>query len=262
MLHNRGDGTFEDATTQSGLAGDRDWPTSAAWADLDGDGDLDLYVCHYLALDLEKPTTLPATNRAAGNHYCSPRDFAALPDHVFRNDGGRFVDVTRESGFVDAGGRGLGVLAADLDDDNLIDVYVANDMSANYLFRNLGGFHFEETAVQPAAAQLERLVPVGDGRGVRRFRRRRHARPGGHQLLLGIHHVFPEPWPRNLRRRHRHDRAGGPTRPLLGFGIAFFDANNDGWLDLISANGHVNDHRPVFPWRMPTQLLLGTPRGR
>ena len=59
LLHNRGDGTFEDVTAQAGLAGDRDWPTSAAWADLDGDGDLDLYVCHYLVFDLEKPTICP-----------------------------------------------------------------------------------------------------------------------------------------------------------------------------------------------------------
>ena len=84
--------------------------------------------------------------------YCSPRDFEALPDHVFRNDGGRFVDVTREAGFVDPDGRGLGVVAAHLDDDDLIDLYVANDMSANYLFRNLGGFHFKERRLPAGAA--------------------------------------------------------------------------------------------------------------
>ena len=86
------------------------------------------------------------------NHYCSPRNFASLPDHVFRNDGGRFVDVTAAAGFVDPDGRGLGVVAADLDDDNRIDLYVANDMSANYLFHNLGGFRFEETAFHAGAA--------------------------------------------------------------------------------------------------------------
>ena len=75
-----------------------------------------------------------------------PRDFEPLPDHVFRNDRGGFVDVTKQAGFVDPDGRGLGVVAADLDDDDQIDLYVANDMSANYLFRNLGGFRFEERA--------------------------------------------------------------------------------------------------------------------
>ena len=150
-LRNRGDGAFEDVTARSGLDGDRDWPTSAAWADLDGDGDLDLYVCHYLAFDLKSPRILRERQGPCQPLLQSAR-FRGLPDHVFRNDGGRFVDVTKESGFVDPDGRGLGVLAADLDDDNRIDLYVANDMSANYLFHNQGGFHFEETALLAGAA--------------------------------------------------------------------------------------------------------------
>ena len=130
LLHNRGDGTFEDVTRQTGLGGDRDWPTSAAWADLDGDGDLDLYVCHYLVFDPANPRICPEP-RARVKHYCSPRDFPALGDHVFRNDHGQFVDVTTEAGFTETEGRGLGVVAVDLDDDNRVDIYVANDMSAN-----------------------------------------------------------------------------------------------------------------------------------
>src|SRR5262249_2501397 len=110
-------------------------------------GDLDLSVCHYLAFDVLKPRIC---SDAAGRvvHYCNPKEFPSLSDHVFRNDAGRFVDVTTRGGFVDPDGRGLGVVAADLDDDNRIDLYVANDMSANYLFRNKGGFRFEETAVE------------------------------------------------------------------------------------------------------------------
>jgi hypothetical protein len=262
LLHNRGNGTFEDATRVAGLGGDRDWPTSAAWADLDADGDLDLYVCHYLVFDIANPK-LCADRSAGKRHYCSPRDFASLPDHVFRNDNGRFVDVTNSAGFVDSDGRGLGVIAADLDDDNRIDIYVANDMSANFLFRNLGGFHFEESAFAGGVAvnasgtyQSGMGVACGDVDG--------DGRPD-----LAVTNYFGESTTlfRNLRGALFTDGtaalgAAVPTRHLLGFGIAFLDANNDGRLDLISANGHVSDYEPVFPWKMPIQLLLGGSDGR
>jgi len=145
LYRNKGDGTFEDVTIPAGFGGDRDWPTSAAFADLDGDGDLDLYVCHYLRWDEHdrRPCADPSD---PARYNCNPRDFPALPDHIFRNDGGRFVDVTAESGIVDRDGRGLGVVAADLDGDGLIDLFVANDTTANYLFKNLGGFRFAESA--------------------------------------------------------------------------------------------------------------------
>src|SRR5262249_21882322 len=149
LYRNRGDGTFEDITDASSLGGRRDWPTSAAFADLDGDGDLDLYVCHYAAWDLDHPRIC---RDAITNAYlnCNPLDAESLPDHLFRNDGNRFVDVTPESGMVDRDGRGLGVVAADLDDDGRVDLFVANDSSANFLYRNLGGRRFE--AVVHAAA--------------------------------------------------------------------------------------------------------------
>ena len=128
-----------------GLAGDRDWPTSAAFADLDGDGDLDLYVCHYMALGSPThPRALPRTTRAKLLLLRPAARSTPQPDHVFRNDGGRFVDVTARPGIADPDGRGLGVVAADLDGDGRVDLYVANDGTANYLFRNLGGFRFEE----------------------------------------------------------------------------------------------------------------------
>ncbi len=143
LYRNKGDGTFEDMTTRAGLGGDRDWPTSAAMADLDGDGDLDLYVCHYAVWDIDNPRLC---RNSANTAYlnCNPLGSDALPDHLFRNDSGRFVDVTKEAGIVDRDGRGLGVVAADLDDDGKVDLFVANDSSANFLFRNIGGMRFEE----------------------------------------------------------------------------------------------------------------------
>jgi len=90
LYRNRGDGTFEDITKAWGLAGDRDWPTSAAFADFNGDGRLDLYVCHYFVWDAEHPRSCyDRVRKTYGD--CSPPDYPALPDHLFRNDGNRIV---------------------------------------------------------------------------------------------------------------------------------------------------------------------------
>ncbi len=211
LYRNRGDGTFEDVTVSAGLAGRRDNPTSAAFADLDNDGDLDLYVCHYMMWDPAHPRL--CQNEKGEYFYCDPSKVEPAPDHVFRNDGGRFVDVTASSGCAETNGRGLGVVAADLDDDNRIDLYVANDGTANYLFRNLGNFHFEEVGLRGRRGrQCRRGIPGGDGRGLRRPGRRRPARPDGDQLLRRRDHALSEPGPRALRRPQRGfgHRAGHP----------------------------------------------------
>ncbi|MFO0908030.1 MAG: FG-GAP-like repeat-containing protein [Isosphaeraceae bacterium] len=154
LLRNKGDGTFEDLTKPAGLDGDKDWPTSAAFADLDNDGDLDLYVCHYVVWNESNPRI--CRGEYPGNpdapQYCAPHLLPHAVDHLFRNDAGRFVDVTREAGITDPDGRGLGVVATDLDDDGKVDLFVANDGTANFLFRNLGGFRFEEVAVTAGVA--------------------------------------------------------------------------------------------------------------
>jgi tetratricopeptide (TPR) repeat protein len=262
LYRNRGDGSFEDVTEKAGLGGDRDWPTSAAFADLDGDGDLDLYVCHYFKWD-EKDSRKCSDPNDPTIYRCLPLDFESLPDHVFRNDHGRFIDVTKEAGIRDTNGRGLGVLAADLDEDGRIDLFVANDMSANYLFRNLGGFRFEEVGLESGVAgnasgtfQAGMGVACGD-------------LDGDGRLDLAVTNFYNESTTffRNMGRGLFADETTAvglavASRYLLGFGIAFLDANNDGRLDLITANGHVHDGRPQFPWKMPVQLFLGDTRGR
>jgi enediyne biosynthesis protein E4 len=261
LYRNRGDGCFEDVTQKAGLGGVRDWPTSAAFADLDGDGDLDLYVCHYLMYDPTNPRRC-AHPESPSKHECNPLDFPALPDHVFRNDGGHFIDVTAASGFVDPDGRGLGVVAADLDGDHRIDLYVANDMTANYLFRNKGGFHFEEVGhAAGAAASADGGYKAGMGIACGDL-------DGDLLLDLAVSNYFGESttFYRNLGDGYFADHSSAigmaaPTRRLLGFGIAFLDADLDGRLDVLSANGHVLDSRPRFPWTMPLQLLQGTASG-
>ena len=260
LYRNRGDGTFEDVTARSGLGGDRDWPTSAVFADLDGDSDLDLYVCHYLLYD---PSTPKQCIHHGSPEYCMPRDYPSLPDHVFRNDGGRYVDVTHQAGFVDLDGRGLGVVAANLDEDRKIDLYVANDMSANYLLHNLGRFQFEETGqVAGAGASADGLYKSGMGIACGDL-------DGDLALDLAVTNFYGEStsYFRNLGQGLFVDHTAlvglqAPSRPLLGFGAVFADLNNDGWLDLLTTNGHVLDARPQIPWMMPLELLVGSPGGR
>jgi hypothetical protein len=247
-------------TARSGFAGERDWPTSAAWADLDNDGDLDLYVCHYLKWDEHDPPLCKKQGDSKEEYvYCDPRPFASASDHVFRNDGGRFLDVTAEAGFADPNGRGLGVLAADLDEDGKIDPFVANDTTANYFFQNQGGFRFVERGIESGLATSAtggNLAGMGIACG---------DFDGDGRLDVAVTNFYEE----STTLYHNHggglfsDRApetglAAPTRYVLGFGLAALDANNDGLLDLVQANGHVADYRPRTAYAMPAQLFLGT----
>jgi hypothetical protein len=195
--------------------------------------------------------------------YCDPYKLDPAPDHVFRNDGGRFVDVTKEAGFVDPDGRSLGVVAADLDGDGKVDLFVANDGTANYLFHNLGGFRFEEVGhlagVAASAGGGYRAgmgVACGDLDG-----------DGRPDLVVTNFYGEASTLYQNLGGGLFNDRTadsglGAATRFLLGFGTAFLDYDNDGRIDLMSVNGHVNDNRPYTPFAMPCQLLAGDGKGR
>ncbi len=262
LYRNKGDGTFEDATADAGLGGARDWPTSAAFADLDGDGDLDLYVAHYLEWDPANPQVCidPGKNTPV---VCGPRLFRSRPDHLFRNDNGRFVDLTKEAGIVDAHGKGLGVVACDFDQDGLVDLFVSNDQSANFLYHNRGGLKFDEVGElsgigsSPEGEYLANMgIALGDLDG--------DGRPD-----LAVTEFYNEGTTLflNLGNLAFADHSNGVglrvvSRCLLGFGSAFIDFDADGFLDLATTNGHVDDFRPSEPYRMPCQLLAGTPKGR
>jgi hypothetical protein len=272
LYRNDGQGRFEDITERAGLGGDRDWPTSAAFADLDHDGDLDLYVCHYLRWDAEHPKLCDRSTFAAPServepgqnyNYCNPRGFPALADHLFRNDAGRFVEVTAAAGLVERSGRGLGVVAADLDDDGRVDLFVANDTTANYLWRNLGGMTFAEEGT-PAGVACNASGAFQAGMGTALGDLDGDGRP---DLFVTNFYGESTTFFRNLGSGMFTDHTAavglaGPSRFLLGFGIVAFDANNDGWLDLATANGHVNDDRPDYPYAMPASLLIGGRDGR
>jgi enediyne biosynthesis protein E4 len=262
LYRNRGDGTFEDVTKQAGLDGDRDWPTSAAFADLDNDGDLDLYVCHYFRWDENEKRSCADPNDPTVYH-CGPLDFDPLPDHVFRNDAGRFVDVTEASGCRETEGRGFGVVAADLDEDGKVDLFVANDMTADYLFHNQGGFKFVEKGLTAGvssnatgAHQAGMGVACGDLDG-----------DGRPDLVVTNFYNESMTYFHNMGDGFFGDESAAvglaaPSRYLLGFGVAFLDADNDGRLDVMTANGHVFDGRPQYPWMMPVQFLRNVGEGR
>ena len=171
--------------------------------------------------------------------------------------------MTKEAGINDWHGRGLGVVATDLDDDGLVDLFVANDQSPNYFFHNLGGLRFEEIAESSGAANNDK----GDlqaGMGVACGDLDGDGRPD-----LGVTNFY------NESMTFYHNLGGGvfadhtaaiglavPTRYRLGFGTAYLDVNNDGYLDVAIANGHVDDFRPEIPYAMPAQLLIGSEGGQ
>ena len=257
-LRNRGDGTFEDATAAVGLGGDRDWPTSAAFADLDNDGDLDLYVCHYLALGRRAPHALPLSTRARSRSTTASRKdlpAAARPRLPQRRRPVRRRDA--EAGHRrprrPRAGRGRGRPRR----RRPVDLFVANDMTANYLFPQPG---------RPAVR--------GDGarRGRGRQCRAEAFRPAWASPAATSTATAGPTWPSPTSTASRPRSSAtwaaacSPTRrppsawprpagTCLGFGIAFLDVNNDGRLDLATANGHVNDYRPDLPYAMPAQLM-------
>jgi hypothetical protein len=235
LLLNRGDGTFERRSREAGL-GDSRWGASACFFDFDGDGALDLYVATYLHYDPPKP----CTTAAGSKEYCGPDAYRGVPDIVYRGRGdGTFVDVSEQAGVAARPNKGLGVVCADFDGDRRPDVYVANDGEANQLWINQGDGTFEEQAMLQGAAVNDFGRPEA-GMGIAAG-----DADGDGELDLFVTHLNRET--NTLYRRRGGgflDATGtaglGPASlGATGFGTAFFDADNDGDLDLAVANGRV-----------------------
>jgi hypothetical protein len=266
LYRNRGDGTFEDATERAGVAG-AGWPTSCAFADLDGDDDLDLYVVHYLADTIDaagRPTaTCDATPGKLG--YCPPGVFRPEPDVLYRNNGdGTFSDVSESSGIAADAGNGLGLAIADFDEDGQLDIFIANDQSPNFLFHNRGGLRFEEVALDWGVAYDE----AGQTRAGMGVACGDYDADGRTDLLVTNFYeegatLYRNVGPGQFQVTTTQARLTVPTRGVLGFGVGFLDADLDGRLDLLAANGHINDVRPLgMPYAMPPQLFVNLGEGR
>jgi hypothetical protein len=230
---------FEDVTGKVGLRDDL-WSTSAGWADLDGDGFPDLYVCHYVDWSFDNDPACPGYVAGVKRDVCPPEKFKPLVHALFRNDKGKaFRNVAAEQGFK-AEGNGLGVVLADLNDDGRPDIYVANDATRKFLYFNRGGWKLEESAVRAGAAVDEAGRPMGSmGADVGDYDGSGRASLWLTNFQGDTHALY-----RNLgqeRFLHQSQAAGiaalGQT--WVGFGTGFIDVDNDGWEDLVIVNGHV-----------------------
>lgn len=233
FYRNNGNGTFTDISRVSGLDDPR-WSLSAPWFDFDGDGDLDVYVTNYLKYDAGAFRSFYA---ASG--YPGPLSYDGEPDALYRNNGdGTFTEVTKESGLLYPNGRGMSATLADLDDDGLVDIYVANDAMANGYFHNLGNGKFEEQGLFNGLAfgeggqGVSSMGPtVGD---IDRDRRIDLYIPDmGYGCLLMNRGEFFE------------DRTAASNLAVVcgqytGWGGVVFDYDNDGHLDIFIANGNAH----------------------
>jgi hypothetical protein len=248
LYHNNHDGTFTDVAEKAGVALGN-WSTGATWGDYDGDGRLDLFVPGYVNYDLKNP---PVSGSAVVNFQtcgfrgvpvmCGPRGLKGEGDHLFHNNGdGTFTDVSKATGTEDAAKYyGLASLFIDVNNDGRVDLLVANDSTPNYLYLNDGKGKFEDDSY-PSGYALNESGRETASMGI----------AAGDVFHSGRIDLFNTTFSDDYKVFYRNDGNGNftdvsypmgiadVTVPFLGWGTAFLDYDNDGWLDLMEANGHV-----------------------
>ena len=268
LYRNRGGCVFEDATARAGVAASG-FSTGAAWADYDRDGHVDLFVSRYVHVDMN---ALPEFGKGKTCTYrglpvqCGPFGMAGETDSLFRNRGdGTFEDVSRRAGVEDADRRnGMGVVWGDYDDDGWPDLFVANDAGENYLYRNNRDGTFTDVALALGVALSGDGVPLGNmGADFGDF-----DRDGRLDIFDTTFENQDDMLYRNLGRQgfaevSRRAGVAPATTRLVKWGTSFADFDNDGWLDLLVATGHVlpqvDRSREGFHYRQP--LVLHMNRG-
>ena len=238
--------SFADVTDTAGVGGPSQWTTSCAFADVDRDGDLDLFASNYVAASAQRPPYCGNAELKV-RVYCHPLNYQPLPNVFYRNKGnGTFVDATAEAGLAPFRGNGLGVIVADLDDDQWPDVFVANDTMPNFLFFNQKGRFTESALLAGVAVAIDGAARAGMGTDAGDYDGDGRLDLIVTNLDLETHSLF-----RNLGARlfaYVTPEAGlaAPTRPFVGFGVNWFDYDNDGVVDLAIANGHVLDNTALL----------------
>ena len=266
LFRNTGKGTFQDVTKFSGLAGRQAFSTSALWFDYDRDGHLDLFICNYVNWSPEHDVfcSLDGKNKS----YCTPEAYRGETCWLFHNRGdGTFEDVTASSGIFDTSSKSLGVAMLDFDQDGWPDLFVANDTQPNKLYRNLRNGKFKDAAIETGLAfSADGKARAGMGVDVGDFEN--SGRPGiaitnFDNEMVGL---YRSPAAGQFDDVSIAAGVGGPSKTTLGFGCGFADLDLDGRLDLVVANGHIDDTvrniRGNVGYAQPPHLFLNLGNGK
>ena len=265
LFHNNGDGTFTDVADRAGVKNAGRWAASAAWFDFDRDGYLDLLVTNYAQFSFDDVKKCELDGKPA---YCAQKVYSGMPLTLYHNNGdGTFTDVSERSGLAKLVGRALGVVAVDANDDGWTDLFVARDASPNLLLINQRNGTFRDVAVDSevaynsdGVARAGMGIDAGDFNGdgkpdfvVTNFNDEYHS-----LFVTGSTTLFDD--------KSVSSRLAAYTKPFVGWGIHFIDYDNDGNLDLIVANGHINQAiestRLDVKYKQPPLLLRNDGNGR
>lgn len=246
LYHNNGDGTFTDVTESAGLAEKPEnlLSVGAAWFDYDNDGLLDLIVTNYTIWTPATDRRCEAPNGKDG--YCSPTIYKSVASRLYHNLGhGRFEDVTDASGIGNALGKGMGISIADFNGDGWMDVFVANDTERNFLFINQGDGTFKEEGVIRGVAYNENGKAVsGMGSDAKDFDNDGRVDIVYNDLMGEVFGLYKNEETQVFTDVTQLSRVQRLSRPFSGWSVGFIDFDNDGWKDIFSANGDVDDFAP------------------
>ena len=256
LYHNNGDGTFTDITAKAGVAGSG-WSTSAAWIDYDNDGLLDLVVARYMEWDFAD--IFCGERREGYRAYCHPDIFKPVSPLLYHNDGnGKFTEVSHKAR-IDKPGKGLGIAIADYDHDGWVDIMIANDAIPQYLFHNNGNGTFEEIGmVSGVAVDASGTTFSGMGVDFEDYNNDGWADVVITDLANQRYALFANGGNGTFDYTTDNTGLGAITLLHSGWGVRFFDYDNDGWKDLFVAQSHVMDtievNQPHLHYREPPLL--------
>jgi len=261
LYKNTGRGTFVDVTDKAGVAAPG-WSTCAVWFDFDNDGKLDLFVSSFVYYD--RSLNVLCADDQNRRYYCIPRHYKPRPSHLFRNNGdGTFTDVSAETAIADYPGKSFGAVATDVNNDGWLDLFVANDTMPNFLFINKGGKKFDEVGLAAGVA-FSQAGRARSGMGVDAAD---YDGDGWQDLFVAnIDYEFFSLYhnEKDVTFTDEPREIAAATQVLSGWGLRFFDYDNDTDPDLLLVNGHPDDfvemHNARVKYKEPLVLFVNTGR--